>query len=692
MQPITSLLTTLLLAGVTVSHTVMAAPPACRNCPEATGWSGSIDLGLGYQSVDAWGMGRYSGAIDSGIAPALSLDLLYRGEEAEYMRFELADPDGATRTVNLQMGRQGRYRFDFWQRDTPFYRDEIAFSPFRSQLGSLSLPATWVKAEPEGRADSLVPSLQWSPLYSQRDRQGFGIALPLGDKWQMEAKFRRELRQGRRDQGATFGLDQITILPVAYEYRNDEFDLTLARNGQRAQYAFSWSSAMLRNEWPMIRWQNPFGNQQGELADYPTNRWHQLAATMGYQLSSATRLHARLASAHLYQDEPLLSAGDLPYLAALPAPSLTGEVATTQATLGINHQITRQWRIDGDMSYSRRDNRTPSLIFTNYAVTDSELGGPRRSRNYGFEQRQLRLRSGWRQSADSRITAGYDYDRHDRTLVEVAHTWDHRLWGRWQGRPMSQLDASLKVSSSKRNASKWAPLDSQDPLLDNPLTGRRDHPLMRIHNMSDRERQQLGLQLDLTLFDPLLLTLDVEQITDRYSAMVIGLNQAEGLNWSVSARWSMEEWPSLSLIYGYDQLTSRLAGSERLSSISNDVRWVARNEHLTELISGSAEWPMGEEISLRGEFTYSEYSGSVTYGGGDSLADIGAISLSTRLEIDYRWDEELTLRGGYRYERYEERDWSEGGQARPLGSLIGLGVAPQRYEGFALYAGINYRF
>ena len=143
---------------------------------------------------------------------------------------------------------------------------------------------------------------------------------------------------------ATFGFAESAILPVAFNYKTDDFGLSLGYRGDRLQYNIAYAGSLFKNDADAITWDNPFAGSpdRGQIAEAPDNQSHQISARLGYQLSDRTRLGAQLAFGRLTQDQAYLPYTINPAIVtpALPANSLNGRVDTTQAKLNINSRPT----------------------------------------------------------------------------------------------------------------------------------------------------------------------------------------------------------------------------------------------------------------------------------------------------------------------------------------------------------------
>ncbi len=677
-----------------------AAPPTCKYCPDESGWSGSVEGGIGDQSDDAFRFGRYTGYTDEGTLLNADGEFRFRGEEGGFLEGRAQELSLDSRRVWLEGGRQGTYEIGLEYHRIPNFRDESARTPFRDMGGGeLTLPAQWVPGQTTAAMPTLGAHLSGTALKSERDRTGARFTFVPKEKWEVSGYIRREQKRGVKDVGATFGFTQAAILPVPFEYQTNDFGLALGFSGERFQSRLAYAGSHFRNDRNALLWRNPYEDlaanaAQGQMAEAPDNQFHQISALLGYQLGDKTRISARLAVGRMTQDETFLPYTINPALATtpLPATNLNGEVNTTLAALGIHSRPTPRLRLDANYTYSDRDNDSSVNVY-DYVVTDLGGGGVRRNRPYGFEQRMLQLKAGYRLAGGTDLALGFDDDRMDRTLVQVEETRDRTLWTKLKLRASDKVETTLRYAYSERDASAFVPLADIDPLLDNANPGFHDNPLMRAHHLADRTRRKAGVELAFTPTEALSLSVEADHVEDDYREMVLGLQEASGLIYSASLSYAFSDTLVASAFYTYDRLRSEQQGSERSLPGDSDAFWVASDRYLTETVGLGLVWEaMPGKLDLGADLTYAEFNGTIDLTAAPPLPELSSTLTAAALHGTYRLTDNLSVRAGYRYEEYEEQDWTRDGTVDTLPTVLSLGTAPQDYTVHLVLLSLRYHF
>lgn len=667
----------------TITDTENQKPRPCKYCPDDTGWSGWVEGGVGSQSEDSYHFGRYTGYEDEGTVFNGSGELNYRDEHGNFLEGRAEDLGIKSRRIRVEGGKQGKYEIGIEYDQIPNYREKSSFSPFSDQGGGrLGLPADWVPGSTTDEMPSLGNDLRHKPLETKRDRTGAKFIYYPSRRWEVSGYARHEKKDGDKDMGATFGFSQAVILPVPFKYETDEFGMTLGYNDEKFQSEISYTASLFDNDQEAIIWDNPYEDASsdtalGRLAESPDNEFHQISAILGYQLRPDTRIGARLARGRMTQDEDYLPYSINPIFSsdALPTDNLDGEVNTTLASVEVNTRPLPQLRLDASYTYSDRDNDSSVNVY-DYVVTDSSAGGKRENRTYSYEQNLLRLKAGYRFPKNVNLSIGYDDDKMDRTHTSVDETHDKTLWGKLKLRPLDRLETTLKYAYSDRDASSFTPLSYIDP--DSPDVNYYNNSLMRMYNMADRTRDKAGFGLAYTPIDRLSLGFDLDYFKDDYDEMYLGLEEAKGLTYTASLSYTFSETLAGSAFYTYDKLRSDQKGSEKLLVSQPDDLWVASDENLTKTVGLGITWmAIPEKLDLGAELAYADYTGNMDFAGSESLPELSSKLTSVNLHGTYRMTEQLSMRAEFRYEKYEEDDWTKDGVVNTLDSLLSLGTAPQ---------------
>ncbi|MBK6743366.1 MAG: MtrB/PioB family decaheme-associated outer membrane protein [Hydrogenophilales bacterium] len=662
------------------------AAKACEDCPDTSGKSGWIEGGLGMQSDASYRFGRYTGYQDNGGLINASGAYRYRGKDnGGFLDVRVEDLGLESRDLVLEAGRQGKYDVALEYDQIPNFRESDTRSPFRAEGdGMLGLPAGWIPGSSTTTMPTLANDLARTPLKTERDRLGVKFAFIPGKNWELAGHFRREEKDGVKDMGATVYFNQSVILPVRISTQTDDFGLSMGYMGPRLQARLAYDGSLFKNDFAQIGWDNPYatvpGVASGQMADAPDNEFHQISALLGYKLSETTRLGAKFARGRMTQDEALLPYTVNPAIAgsALPTNRLDGEIDTTLAKLEINSRPADKLRLDASYTYSDRDNKT-SVETYDYVVTDTLSGGLRQNRPYSFEQHLLRAKVGYR-LGESDLSAGVDHDRMDRTYQQVEETKDTTLWARFKIRPADTVDATLKMSHANRDASPYTPQADE-------------HSLMRVHNLADRDRNKAGVEVTFTPNEKLSLGLDLEYLKDDYSTMYLGLREATGITSNVNVTYAFSDQFTASAYYNHERLDSDQAGSAWITVPAADEPWLASDSNLTQTLGMTFNWvAIPKKLDVGVDLVYADYSGKIQYVNATDLPRLRATLAGIGVHGVYKLKDNLSLRAGYRYERYKESDWSETGAVDAVSSLLGLGAAPQDEDTHLVTLALRYEF
>jgi MtrB/PioB family decaheme-associated outer membrane protein len=661
-------------------------PPSCKYCPEDEGWIGTIDIGLARQNNDDDHFGRFDGHNEKGTEVVGNAEMFYRDEDGVFgeVFIDVISDDAAT--LDISGGHQGLYEVGLEYRDMPNYREHSASSPYlEAGDGELVLPSGWVPGTTTQDMTTLADDVRSTPLRTEREQTTVNFAYFPAKRWKISGYVKQEEKQGTKDFGATFGFNQTVILPLPVDYQTDNLGLSLDYNGEAFQYQLNLTTSQFKNNIHQVDWQNPYESvasdtATGQLAaDSPDNEFSQLSAILGYRISDSIRISGKLASGSLKQNEKFLPYTINPSIAttALPSDNLDGKVDTSLASVQLDARPMPGFRVDASYSVSERDNQTDSYVF-DPVVTDSGLGGARMSRPYSFDQNLLKIKLGYRFSSGLNLSGGIDDDTMKRDYSTVEETQDQTLWVKFKAQPVDSLDASIKLSSQDRNASDYVPLSDQDLLLDYPNANYYNNELLRMHNMADRTRNRVELELAYMASDATTLGFNVETLQDDYDDMYLGLQKGDGLIYTLSLSSMLSETLTTSLFYTHDSLESDQAGSEKLIASDPENLWVVSDSNVTDSFGVSFNWiAIEDELDIGAELSYSDFTGKVEYSAAADLPELGARLTAVSINGNYLLseDEDMKLHFEVRYEKFQEDNWSDDGVVNSLPTLLSLGTA-----------------
>jgi MtrB/PioB family decaheme-associated outer membrane protein len=663
----------------------------CSLCTFDTGVSGSVEAGLAATSQASARFGDYTGLDRKGASLMAGGEARYRSAEGRYADAEASDLGLRSRRLRLVGGEEGRYRLSLTYTGIPHSVSDSGATPF---LGvgsdSLTLPAGYPASSTTGLP--LATTLQPVDLGVRRSRWDLGASLLpdlAGLGLDTRISLRHEVKDGtQRLGGAFFATAAQLVAPV--DQVTDQLEVSTSLQRGPWQGSLSYLAAFFRNGQDTLSWTNPLSSgtvsaAQGQIALAPDNQFHQLQGQLALSLSPATRLSGDLAIGRMTQDSAYAPATVNTTLApvTLPANSLNGQVNTLGANLRLSTQASAQLRLHASASRDERDNRSTSLLYP-VIVTDMFSGTARSNQPYSYTRDRLRLGGDWRSTGSLKLSSGVDVDRLARTLQEVRSTREATVWAKGGLQAMDNLGLSLKLSHADRRSSSYAPVAWIDPA---------DNPLLRKYNLADRRRDSGLLRADLGLGEGIALGLEAGASVEDYQHSTIGLLGGGSTSAGADLSAAISDQTQLHAFVQTERLRSRQAGSQSYSVADWWSRSKDGNDVLGLGITHSlmkSKLVLGADLAMtrtRSDLSVDDGTGAPAFPRASSQLD------SLKLHATYKLQEQLSLRGGFWYERYSSRDWRyDGVLPDTLGNVLLLGEQAPRYHVAVISVSMRYGF
>jgi MtrB/PioB family decaheme-associated outer membrane protein len=694
--PLAALLYLVSAASVLADTTDLVVPAEldtsrweCEYCIVESGFSGEAELGVGDVSDDSFKFGEYNGLEDDGAFLIGNGTARYRDGNAGYLDLKVRDLGLDTRSLDLEGGRQGRYRLFLTYDEIPHNISDSARTPYLGSGGDmLGLPANWVTAGSTAGMTELAGSLRNADLDTQRQRFGIGGAFIPARKWETSVSFRHEVRDGQLGSGGAFFFNAAQLVePI--DYVTDELEAAVTYTTRKWQARLSYYGSFFDNDDESLTWQNAFnpvvaGADAGQLAMPPDNQFHQVLLASGYQLSDRTRVSGDIAMGRMEQDENLLEATINPNLAvALPRTSADAEVETLTANLKADSAITGKLRLNAAYRYNDRDNTTPSELFE-WVTTDSFVNPPRRNLPYSFTDNTGSLGADYRFSGRTRLSVGYDYQKRERTNQEVRDTTENTVWARFRMRAGDYVDLELGAGHADRDASNYDPVAETDP---------SQNPLLRKYNMADRTRDTGSIHAGVSPHERVSISLDIDYSKDDYSDSLVGLTESRDTRYNADVSVILTDVTTLTAFGGREQIKSEQAGSQAFAAPD----WFAKNDDTFDSFGiGVKHQLIEDKLDVGADYVWSRSTGEIRVDNGSSPADFPDLktSLDTlNLYASYRLRDNLTLRAAYWYEEYDSSDWMlDGVNPATIPNVIAFGDLSPEYDVHVITMSVRYQF
>jgi len=683
-----------MLSTLSAAAAGQAAPDTlkwqCKLCKFEDGLSGTVEVGGGYVSDSSSKFGEYNGLNQKGGFLIGDFSARFRGEDAAYWNVDAANLGLDTRFLNAEGGQQGKYKLLLNYQELPHFISDSVQTPFIGNGGaSLALPSGFPAS-----TTTLMPlasTLQQVDLETKRKELGMGASWTPARAWEYGVNFRHQTREGTLGTAGTFFVNASQLVRPM-DYVTDQIDVSASYSGTRLQAKLAYYGSTFNNNDPSLTWQNPFaapafpGAVAGQLSLPPDNQFHQLSATLGYQLAERTRATANIAVGHMLQDQQFLAPTLNTTLAvpALPRTSLDGRVNTVNANFEINSAVTDRLRLKAAYIYNDRNNQTPQSTYS-WVTTDMFLAPSSRTNlPYGFTQDKVQLRADYKAAERITTSAGYDYDSVERTFLEVDTARENTVWGKLASRHLDMVDLTLKFAHSDRNYSSYQPVPEITP---------PENPLLRKYNMADRTRDRAELRANVAATEWISIGFQVDATKDDYSGSTIGLTSGKELNLSGDVTMMLSDQTSLHLFANRQEIKSEQSGSQTYSTPD----WSGENKDTINFFGvGVKHVAIKDKLEVGADYTVTRSKGAIsvnTAANEPAFPDLSTSRDSLKLYATYRIKDNVSLRAGYWYERYDSDAWALAGVTPDtIPNVLTFGQQPPQYRVHVIAMSVRYKF
>ena len=686
-----SALGALATASASLAAAVDTSAWKCTACPYEKGSSGTVEVGVGTVSDRSAKFIDMSG-LDKGGYLVLGGTADFRDDSGLWGKLSASDLGLDTRSLTGQMGQEGLFTARLAYDMLPRRFADGAATPYLGNGGNtLTLPAGYPRNTTA--AMPLAATLQPLTLGYDRSRLEGGLSWTGIDRWTVRVNARRDERDGTKPgAGAFFVTAAQLALPV--DHVTNQLEVSAAYAGRPVQATLSYHLSTFSNGQAALSFASPFtpvvtGANAGQLAGAPDNEFHQVAASLAYQLNPAFRASADVAVGRMTQNAAYLPLTLTPGLAAglpaLPAASLDGRADTFNGALRLSY-VTPVEGLRLNASYARdvRDSDNVTQTFPSVA-TDYFVGlRPVTNTPYSFFNDRLKFTGDYRATNSLKASAGVEYETRERSYSEVVTTREATVWGRIAGQPRDDLSLSLKLSRGNRGHSDYGVSTWTDKL---------QNPLLRKYNLAKRDRFAGAARADWTATEKLSLGFAIEGTKDDYTESVIGLTDGRSRSLSADVAYAFSEATQLRAYGQTETMDSRQAGSQLYASPD----WTGRIRDRYNVVGiGAKHMAMDDKLELGADLTVSRSRSETEVETGTAKPPFPAATTSLdrlKLSASYRLKDNLSLVGTFWHERYEAADWHlDGVMPDTVPYLLAFGQKAPQYRVNALQFSVRYRY
>jgi MtrB/PioB family decaheme-associated outer membrane protein len=729
--------------------------------------SGSVEAG-GIYSFGERGSSKFNEYrdMDNGFVGELTL----RGEKKDQPYFFELGAKNPARDDQLYEGAFGQYgmfRLDLgWDR-TPHVLSNNAQTIFQQNGSDFTLPATLrnkITTTPagylNGTAANCNGTISWTCPYpvgsntaitkgnSQynfiRDTingllrpvdlgfntdEGFvGLKLTPTEALRFDVEYNNRRSDGYRAMGA-----QINSVPVelAIPIDNMTHEVKFGAEFARPAYAiqFNYTASIFENEYQSYTWDSPLstvsqsGNgtrtaatARGEVSAPPDNMAHTFNLTGRGSLPWwRTSVSGAFSYTMLRQDEAFLN--------NIAAPG-TGLTQRNTDDAGRNSPDAKANLVSGNILLTSRpfnsvtataryryfeyQNDTPVHTFTNVLTPSGLMSSTSTVSGTTTEERFTKQNAafdlGWRPIRQVSLKGGYEYEHWNRGDFDDRSfsTEEQSAKAAVDVTPIDWLLGRVTYTYGVRNLDGNYGMD--------PASG----PMFYKFNYADRVRNRVDLLLQFSPWETFTPSFNFGYANDNFNNSAFGLTDDENLSAGVSLGWSPMGWLTLSADYTYERhnSTQRVPAGTTGFNV-NDFESKSKDEFHTVGVGAVVDVvPKKFDINLGYgvTFGYTTIKATNLNAGFTSAAGnwdkIQNVLQTVKIVGRYRLTEKLSVRGGFAYERYNERNflrdpmqpfmgyYDTSCRSGACGSIqsVWLGATTPNYESYTLGCVARYDF
>jgi MtrB/PioB family decaheme-associated outer membrane protein len=484
-----------------------------------------IEVGAGYVSDDSAKFGEYNGLSNKGIYGIFNFDLRGGGnyENGDPTRWRATGTDLGleTRDIHLEYGQQGKFRIDVNYDELRRERSDTFQTPYRGAGSNLlTLPSNWLKpfvpqvsgsainfrslspttglapsnvggvvtpptAAQQATVNNIiatdVPDFQNVDLSTKRKALDAGFSYNIGPRWEFKASAKHETKDGLKPMGAVTSQvsEYATIIPDLIDQTTDQYNASLTYTGDSAFFQVAYYGSVFHNDVSSMTWQDANDpTKTATLSSAPSNSFHQILLTGGYNFSPTTRLVLNGSYGRNTQDDQFVTAGqNAQFPLGLPVSSLDGKVVTTAFNAKLTAKPVKDLNVAAAYKYDNRDNQTPVNTYFFQDANEARaaaaspfnaaLGLPANTlgsniniyanRPYSKKINQFNADADYAVAKGQRIQGGYEYQEIERkcdgswiNCADAPKTRENTLRAEWRANVVENLSGRLAYAYSER--------------------------------------------------------------------------------------------------------------------------------------------------------------------------------------------------------------------------------------------------
>jgi MtrB/PioB family decaheme-associated outer membrane protein len=742
------------LVGLAAACLFGISPGLVRAEEEVLDWkvNGAIEAGGMYRFGNT-GSAKFNEYrdMDNGFLGELELKA-EKKDSPYYFEIGVKNPARDDQMYEGALGRYGMFRLDLEWNQTPHVISNSAQTIYQQSGDKFTLPATQRDAiatifttaptTPAGRAaisGTIQGLLRSVDLGFNTDvaRAGFRYT-PLEDL-RFDLEYANIHREGKRPLGAQMtGSTSGPINELAIPVDNWTNEVKVGVEYAKANWGvqFGYTGSFFSNNYSGYTWENPIqatntagANGSDRLSAAPDNSANTFNLTGTVALPLRTRLNATFAYTMLRQNQTFEYNTGNPALAGRTNTddagnsSADGQVNLALANIVLTSRPFNSLTATARYRYFDYANDTPIHTFTTVYTGGGTTPVPAQSLNERYTKQNAGIDLTWRPISMLALKGGYEYEHWTRKDVgDLGDT--------------GPTDA--RFSNTENIAKLSADVTPVDWFLgrvtytygDRTISGYNlevgaELPQSIKYSYAPRIRNKVDALFQFSPWETFTPSFSVAYAVDDFHDNQFGLTKDDYFSAGVNLDWAPLKWLTFSTDftyeqYNYDMKSRYLVGGVFPGGSFNDWATKTKDEFYNVGVSATVDIiPKRFDIVLGyvvnfGYTTMNNSNPNLTAATSNPQAiawqwdNINNILQTAKIVARYRLTERLSLRGGFAYERYTQKDWARDPMQPFMGNYdstspngppitqgvqsVYLGATRPNYEAYIFGAFVRYAF
>jgi MtrB/PioB family decaheme-associated outer membrane protein len=708
------------VAAILALGTVSQAPAADAD-PQLLGWrvNGFIEAG------GMWSAGEHNSSkfedyrdMDNGFLG--ELDLKGEKNNSPY-HFDLwaKNPSRDDQAYEGAFGRYGTFLLDLGWNQVPHVLSNSAQTIFRESGGNFTLdPAQRANIETifnSGNNANIAATIYGLAQHVDLDfttSVGFvGLKLTPTEALRFNLEYNNRRNEGTRATSATMASSVITELATPLDQTTHEAKFMAEYATPNFGIQLGYTGSFFQNDYHSYSWDNPVSTvdtqARGEIGAAPENMANTFSLTARGSLPWwRTSISGAASYTMLRQDQTFVNNVGAPGVAVTPtnaddagktsadakANLVSGNILLTSRPVK-NVTMTARYR------YFEYQNDTPVHSFTDTVAPDGDvlIGTTFTAPLERYTKQTAGLDIGWRPVRQVSLKAGYAYEHWSRGDVDGKNfgTAEHIGKAALDWTPTNWFLGQASYTFGYRNLYGYGV---------DPQAG--SGPGFLKFNYADRVRNRVDTLLQFSRWETFTPSLNFGYAYDNFNNSLYGLTDDTNFSAGTSLGWTPVSWLTLSgnFTYEHHDETQRSFGSGNpFQTKSKDEYYIVNVGAIVDIVPKKFDLNLGYGVTFG--YTTIDSTNLLSTCAGQTCAyrydKLQNVLQVARVVARYRLTEKLSVRGGFAYERFNERNFAVDPMLAYMGlydtsaassQSVWLGATVPNYEAYIVSGVVRYQF